>query len=330
MNVNLLIDAIVKQTMVLIAQLATSAGIRSPLAHLANQVFLDLVHELQSQGLGRKVIADMFGLALRSYHAKMRRLSESETLRGQSLWEAIYDFIESEENVNRATVLRQFCNDDSALVRGVLKDLVSSGLVTQTGRGSSTVYRMTSDAERDEMRGESPEEAATALIWVVIHRHSPMAFDDLVEQVRLEPDQLDLALEHLLDDGRVRKDMLDGKLVLRSDACVIPVGSEAGWEAALFDHYQALVTAMCAKLRSGDNRSSFRDAVGGSTYTIDMWHGHPLQEEVLDLLRSTRERVTQLREEVEAVKRPPSVGPESDLRVIFYTGQSVLGEEPDM
>jgi hypothetical protein len=42
-NVNLLIDAIVRQTTVLIAQLATAAGVRAPLAHTANQVFVDLV-----------------------------------------------------------------------------------------------------------------------------------------------------------------------------------------------------------------------------------------------------------------------------------------------
>ena len=39
MNVNLLIDALVRQTTVLIAQLATIAGIRAPLAHVADQVF---------------------------------------------------------------------------------------------------------------------------------------------------------------------------------------------------------------------------------------------------------------------------------------------------
>jgi hypothetical protein len=43
MNVNLLIDAIVRQTMILVAQLATTAGVRAPLAHVTNQVFISLV-----------------------------------------------------------------------------------------------------------------------------------------------------------------------------------------------------------------------------------------------------------------------------------------------
>ena len=46
MNVKILIDSIVRQTTVLIAQLATSGGVRAPLAHVANQVFLDLSREL--------------------------------------------------------------------------------------------------------------------------------------------------------------------------------------------------------------------------------------------------------------------------------------------
>ena len=93
MNVKVLIDNVVRQTTVLIAELATAAGIRAPLAHLANEVFLDLVRELEAQGVGRKIIADMFGLALRSYQLKVQRLSESATERDRSLWEAVLETI---------------------------------------------------------------------------------------------------------------------------------------------------------------------------------------------------------------------------------------------
>ena len=34
--------------------------VRAPLAHVANQVFLDLANELEAQGVSRKVSADMF------------------------------------------------------------------------------------------------------------------------------------------------------------------------------------------------------------------------------------------------------------------------------
>ena len=88
MDLKLLIDGIVRQTTVLIAQLATSGGVRAPLAHVAGQVFVELARELEAQGVSRKVSADMFGMALRAYVRKVQRLSESTTFRGRSLWES--------------------------------------------------------------------------------------------------------------------------------------------------------------------------------------------------------------------------------------------------
>jgi len=65
MHAGLLIDSIVRQTTVLVASLATASGQRTQLAHVANLAFADLVRELRQQGLGNKVISDMFGMALR-------------------------------------------------------------------------------------------------------------------------------------------------------------------------------------------------------------------------------------------------------------------------
>lgn len=141
MEPTLLIDAVVRQTTVLIAQLATSAGLRAPLAHTANQVFLDLVRELKEQGLGNKIIADMFGLALSTYHEKVRRMTESLSSRGRSLWEAVFSYIQERETLLQADVLTRFRNDDESSVRSVLNDLVESGLVFRSGRAESTTLR---------------------------------------------------------------------------------------------------------------------------------------------------------------------------------------------
>ena len=62
MSVKILIDGVVQQTTVLIAQLSTAAGIRAPLAHVADQIFVSLANEIEAQGVGRKVVADMFGM----------------------------------------------------------------------------------------------------------------------------------------------------------------------------------------------------------------------------------------------------------------------------
>src|SRR5512138_2295264 len=101
MTVELLIQAIVRQTTILIAQLATTGGARAPLAQVANQVFLDLVGELERQGVSRKVSADMFGMGLRSYLRRVQRLGESSTERGRSLWEAVLGYVQERSLVTR-------------------------------------------------------------------------------------------------------------------------------------------------------------------------------------------------------------------------------------
>ena len=93
MTIELLIESIVRQTTVLIAQLATSGGARAPLAQVANQVFFDLASELSRQGVSRKVSADLFGLGLRTYQRKIQRLLRCTTERGRSLGEEVLDCV---------------------------------------------------------------------------------------------------------------------------------------------------------------------------------------------------------------------------------------------
>src|SRR5690606_23341769 len=91
MHIQVLIDEIVRQTTVLIAQLSTAAGLRAPLSHIADQVFLELSKELNAQGVRRKVVADMFGLALRSYQTKVKRLSDADANLDKTLWQSLHD-----------------------------------------------------------------------------------------------------------------------------------------------------------------------------------------------------------------------------------------------
>ena len=76
MNAELLIDSIVRQTTVLIAEIATATDMRPQLARTANEVFLSLVEALRTQGVSNKAIADMFGLTLRTYHNRVARLAD--------------------------------------------------------------------------------------------------------------------------------------------------------------------------------------------------------------------------------------------------------------
>src|SRR5262245_12495613 len=185
MNTRLLIDAIVRQTTVLVAQLSTAAGIRAPLAHVADEVFVSLAREIESQGVGRKVVADMFGLALRTYQKKIERLTESVTERERTLWEAVLDFIEQQSGATRDQVLDQFARDEERDVIGVLTDLVGSGLLHASGRGAAAVYGLTSDAERRLFTEASDTEAKGAIAWATIRGAPGTNTASLAEALRL-------------------------------------------------------------------------------------------------------------------------------------------------
>ena len=328
MNTRALIDLVVGQTTILIAQLATTAGLRAPVAHLANQVFLDLVSALEAQGLGRKVIADMFGLALRSYQQKVRRLSESSTDQGRSLWEAVFDYLNEREVASRADVLRRFRRDDEASVRGILNDLVETGLVYRTGRGPSTVYRITPEDDLD--RAVDPETVrrnVESLVWIHVYRMGPITVQELQERLHFDAEQIDEALSALRDEGRVRPTESGDAFVC--DQVLVGLGDAAGWEAAVFDHFQAMVTALCVKLRQGATSSGHSDRIGGTTLSFDVWDGHPYEERVYGLLQQVRDDLIPLWDEVAEYNADKRARAERGSKVTFYFGQTVQSGEAE-
>jgi hypothetical protein len=167
------------------------------------------------------------------------------------------------------------------------------------------------------------------LVWIVVHRYGPVTRADIAERIPADDEALSDALALLVGDGRVS--LADGSAgtTYSTHGCVIPLGSSAGWEAAVFDHYQALVTALCTKLRLGRARAVPGEWVGGSTYSVCVWDGHPMHDEALALLQRTRNHASALRERVEAYNANNSVPQESTKKVIFYMGQTVLGLEDE-
>jgi hypothetical protein len=292
-------------------------------------VFLNLVRELKHQGLSNKVIADMFGLALRTYHNRIQRSSESATFAGHSVWEAVLEYVRQHGPVTRAEVLLGFVNDDAGQVRAVLSDLVGSQLLVKTGRGDATAYRMATGDDRATESEAASLERVVYLVWVAVHRFGPIDREGLGEIVPAKPLQLDAALDELMRDGRVTPDPEDAEK-LRADSYLIPVGSSAGWEAAVFDHYQAMVTALCIKLRAANHTSTSSDWVGGSTYCYDVWPGHPLHDEVAGLLGRVRDQARGLRERVEAYnEQHPRPAGEIERRFTAYVGQSLISDAPE-
>ena len=323
-----LIDAVVRQTTVLIASLATAAGQRATLARVANQVFADLVSELKQQGLGNKVIADMFGLALRTYHKKVARLSESQSFRGQSIWEAVLGLVAQQGTLLRADVLARFGADEEAVVRGVLSDLVDNGLLFRTGMGDRTSYRA---ARPDELPALPDKgEVVAQLVLVALHQHGPATLPECAERVAMDELELSQVLATLVEDGRAQRSGQGATTRYRCDHVLIGYHDPNGWQAAVYDHYQALVGALCHKLQLSLTHATPDEHVGGSTYTFDVWHGHAYEHEALGLLAKLRRDADTLRQRIEAYNRDHGSPPDDQrFRVVAYVGQNTIGHEQE-
>lgn len=322
MNLKLLIDGIVRQTTVLIAQLSTASGTRAPLAHVADQVFYALAREIESQGVRKQVVADMFGLAMRSYQKKMQRLTESATVRDKSLWEAVLELIVS-ESPSKRRILQRFAYDGERDVIAVLNDLVRSGLVYSTGSGEGLVYGATSsEVQRNVQRGHD-QDSLSNLIWWMVFRGEASARAELEAALGVDAELIASSVEELLASKRLR---LDGEH-LRSSNVVLPLGAEQGWETAVLDHFRAVTTAIARKVRLGFRPSSEADRIGGSTYTYTVTPGHPHEHEVYALLRRTRALAQQLWDEVAAHNEAHPPDPERSVKVSFYAGQTLEDDE---
>src|SRR5690606_29576147 len=118
---------------------------------------------------------------------------------GRTLWEAIYQYLGAETVRSRKDVLRRFERDDAVSVRGILRDLVESGLVFVSGSADDAVYRVVrAEDVRDEDRV-----ANDALVWAVVYREGPLRLAHLANALRTDPHELLPILERLTEAGHV-------------------------------------------------------------------------------------------------------------------------------
>lgn len=327
-NRQLLIDQVVRQTMVLIAHLATQGGARAPLSDVAERVFRGLVSELLAQRLSHKVIADMFGLALRTYYDRVRRLTESATVRGRSLWEAIFEHVKKSGAVSRGAVFQRFRNDDEVVVKAVLNDLVENGLLARSGRGAQSVY----------VAVPSPDlgapETFDAITQVTLFHRGRMSIRELSEVMSVDEVRVAESVDALVREGRAARDTAstpDGEERYEVSSCLIPAEDPAGFEAAILDHVQAMTSALCHRLRRRGRRATVEPdpldaAIGGSTYTFDLAPDNPAWARVTSLLTKMRSELSALREEADAFEDARTAPPRGRVRFTFYCGQNVLAE----
>jgi hypothetical protein len=84
------------------------------------------------------------------------------------------------------------------------------------------------------------------------------------------------------------------------------------------------VKTIAARLRS--ESPSKEGLEGGSTYSFEVWQGHPFEADVLGLLRDLRERTSALKKQVSA-HNTAHARPDMFTQVTFYGGQWLLHQE---
>jgi hypothetical protein len=186
---------------------------------------------------------------------------------------------------------------------------------------------MASESELKRIRARDNEESTDNLVWAIIFREGPLTAGAIRERAGMRAEELEATLFRLLEAGRIRKISGSDEPEYGAREFEVKLGDPAGWEAAVFDHYQALVTTICRKLQI-DPASGSGDTVGGSTYTMSVWSGHPLEKEVEAELSRYRERMSELRRRVDEYNSENGFPPEFK-NVICYGGQCVIEQEED-
>jgi hypothetical protein len=167
--------------------------------------------------------------------------------------------------------------------------------------------------------------ALNDFVWLAVFRHGPLSAAALDDLLPYPVSALQAALSALVAEGRIER--VEGGDAFRAGSFTVPVGATAGWEAAVFDHFQTVALAIAAKLGIGEPRSEADDTTGGATLVFDVSAGHPHRAEVRGLLRRIRAEVNELWERVEAHNEAHPLPPDEAERVAFYFGQHAHGHD---
>jgi hypothetical protein len=240
----------------------------------------------------------------------------------------VLNHIRGQGITSRAELLREFGAEDDVLLRGVLYDLCDRRLVFQAGQGAQAVYRAVSDEELGAVGALRSGDGLEELVWAIVYRQGPLNRDQLLQRSHVDGSELDPILERLLTSGRIERSGEDSNLMYSAKCLYVPLGSPRGWEAAIFDHYQAMVQTILCRLREDRTTPDVADQVGGSTYTLDVWPGHPLEQRACDALSRLRTALVELREQVEAFNAEHE-RPDKYTQVVLYVGQCLIPQESD-
>jgi len=325
--------SLVERLVPLVAELFATLSSRNPLrmhfADIANKTLLDMVEVLRHDGISQEAIAASLGLTINGFRSKMKTLRVRYREEGsddvgddyapRTLLERVYAFIDetaSPRGVSHEAVATQFRGVKADSLSGVLHFLVKSGLLSVSGDGRRRVYRVVNRP----VAGPGFVDA-----MVMLFREGPMTIFHLAQRLGLPQATCAEFVERLRDAERIEETTAaDGTVRYRVTEYYVPVDATEGYEAALFDHISAVVSAVCRKVRGGVHRATMGDLDGGATFSFDVHASDPLYEEVSGFLARMRAQLEAWNERAAQRLAEDDASALADRRrITIYLGQMV-------
>lgn len=328
MSERVLFRVLVSQSARLIARIITLTNARPNLAHLQEDFFYELSVHLQNYGVPRRVAADMFGLAMRSYLRRIKKYNDelSDREHQLSLWQIVYSKISESPDIQRQKLLDSFSFSHRDSVCSVLKHLCEAGLVTEHRRDGVISY---SARERDANELDVDEVAQYLWVMIFVHDESSFPHEQLLDEaIPLFGEQMVSAgLDLLIDDGCVDKLLHDGTCsysTVRSNP-----EQPFGWLVAISIHLDSVFEAVITKLTMMQSEADLDADVRGGTWTFKLRGDHPFKDRVSHLFDGYQKNVKELFASVHQYNEShPDHDDSDEYQVDFYMGQGVRYLDP--
>jgi hypothetical protein len=323
-----LVERLVPKVAELFATLAAQDPLKMSFADVAGKTILDMVEVMSRDGISQEAIAAGLGMTVGGFRNKLRRLREayrdpdqigSGNSRPKTLLEQVYGFID--ENYATAgnpvlyiKVADRFKRVPDETLRALLRFLVQYGLLEVEGRGRRRRYR--------SITLRRSEDVGLPELSVMLFREGPLTLTEIVTRMgRSEEEVLELIAELRDESTLTEEDDETGETVFRVHDYHLPVGLNAGYELAIWDHITAVLTAICKKVRVGQHEAQMQDRIGGTTFSFDVPIGHPIEDEIASFLGESRAKMERWLEQVREIEVTETDEETPRRRVTIYTGQ---------
>ncbi|MFN3200585.1 MAG: helix-turn-helix domain-containing protein [Bradymonadia bacterium] len=318
-----LIEQIIHSTAVLLAEVSTMNGARTPLSDIFDLLFMDISAHLEQKGITRKVIADMFGMSTRTFQRRVHRIREFKPDE-KTIWMSVIGYIHHSEGCGRQEIIDNFLQYDEGQIISILNDLIANNVIAKTDKGYTETSKTSSFFH-------TLCEEESLLVWAHVYRHGPMKTSEISEDLHLPIELAEQIIASLVEQNKAS--YLEAQDAYTCRECYIPVGSVEGFYASMFEHYGTVIRTMITRLHNISSKPTDQ-STGMSTISFNVFEGHVHYEDVTGILADFREQVNRVWYAVLEENKRKNLPREGVQKVEFYMGQNIypldLTHRPDI